>query len=78
MKLKQFGVNDKECLNFKRFPRYKSKLQAAYKKAAEVFNLLKISEKLEIITSAQVVASTLYVRSSKVVNLIANNQICKC
>ena len=57
MKLKQFGVNDKECLNFKRFPRYKSKLQAAYKKAAEVFNLLKISEKLEIKTDVSTSSS---------------------
>jgi hypothetical protein len=47
-KLKQFGLNDKDYCNFKKFSKYKKELQIAYKKALDVYNMLKGSEKIEI------------------------------
>jgi hypothetical protein len=48
-KLKQFGgVDDKKFLSLKKSSKYKSKVQSAYKKALEIYNLLKPSEKIEI------------------------------
>ena len=52
-KLKQFGgVDDRKFLNLKRASKYRNKIQTAYKKALEVYNLLKPNEKIEIKSEA--------------------------